>query len=183
MSKNILIITGSPRKGGNSGMLAESFANGARSNGHKVTFFNAAQKQINGCKACGTCWSKGRACTFIDGFTELEPLLEQADAVVFSSPLYWFSFSSQIKSAIDKINAYDTEKALRPLNVKESALLVCGACETSKMFDGIIATYNNMLEYLQWKDVGVLAVPGVQEKGDISKGSALDNAEQLGKKL
>ena len=180
MDKNILIITGSPRKKGNSEMLAEAFARGARSNGHTVAVFEAATKNINGCKACGACWSKGRACFFTDGFTDLEPLLEQADVVVFASPLYWFSFSTQIKAAIDKMNAYDSERALRPLKVTESALLVCGAGENSNIFDGIIATYKSMLEYMHWKNMGIIAVPGVQEKGDIPD-SALEQAEQLGK--
>lgn len=183
MSKNILIITGSPRKGGNSDMLAEAFAKGARSNGHQVSIFNSAQKDIGACKACMTCWSKGRACSFVDDFAELEPLLEQADAVVFSSPLYWFSFSTQIKAPIDKLHPYSLEKALRPLKIKESALLVCAAIPEYRVFDGIIGTYKSILEFLDWKDVGILGVPGVEGKGDIANGSALADAEALGKKF
>lgn len=179
MKKNILIIAGSPRKGGNSEMLANAFARGASSKGHIATIFNAAAKNISGCKACDACWTKGRACSFIDGFTELEPLLEQADAVVFSSPLYWFSFSTQIKAAIDKMNAYDSNMTLRPLKVEESALLICGAGEDRGIFDGVVATYSNMLKYLRWKNMGVLAVPGVQKKGEVPE-SALKRAEQLG---
>ena len=180
MIKNILVITGSPRKKGNSTLLAEAFIKGAKAKGHEVTTFDAAAKNIKGCKACGSCWSKGRACVFTDGFTELEPLLEQADAVVFATPLYWFSFSAQIKAAIDKMNAYDSEKVLRPLKVKEAALLVCGAGEDERIFDGIIATYKSMLKYLGWRDNGIITVTGVQEKGDILKTEALASAEKSG---
>ncbi len=180
MSKNILVITGSPRKGGNSELLAEAFAKGAQVKGHSVTMFNAAAKVISGCKACGACWNKGRACSFTDGFSELEPMLEKADAVIFASPLYWFSFSTQIKAAIDRMNAYDSEKTLRPLQARESALLVCGAGKDEHIFDGVIATYKNILDYLKWRNMGVLAVPGVQEKGDVLKGDALAKAERLG---
>lgn len=180
MHKSILVMTGSPRKGGNSEMLAEAFARGATSRGHSVTLFRAAAKNIGGCKACGACWNKGRACSFTDGFTELEPLVESADAVVFVSPLYWFGFSAQIKAAIDRLNAYDSAKALRPLKVRESALLVCGAGEDAHIFDGIISTYKSMLHYMGWADNGVLAVTGVQEKGEIAKGHALAQAEALG---
>jgi multimeric flavodoxin WrbA len=87
--------------------MAEAFMKGALSKGHQVTKFRAAAKAISGCKACNTCWSKDRACSFRDGFTELEPLLEKADVTVFASPLYWFGMSSQIKAAIDRMYAYD----------------------------------------------------------------------------
>jgi hypothetical protein len=126
---------------------------------------------------------RDRACSFIDGFTELEPLLEKADAVVFCSPLYWFSFTAQIKAAIDKMNAYDSENALRHLNIKESALLVCGACDGSTIFDGIITSFKLISNYLNWQVVGILAIPGVKEKGDILKSNALDSAEKLGIKF
>ena len=180
MKKNILVITGSPRKGGNSDLLAEAFAKGAGAKGHSVTLFRAASKKIGGCTACGRCWSKGQACVVTDGFTELEPLLEAADAVVFASPLYWFSFSTQIKAAIDKLNAYDSPKTLRPLKVRESALLVCGAGDDPRIFDGIRASYASMCAYLNWQDAGVVAITGVQEKGDILQSSGLEQAEQLG---
>lgn len=179
MSKNILILTGSPRKDGNSDTLAEAFAKGARAKGHTVSIFNTT-KNIGGCKACDTCWSKGQACSFTDAFTELEPLLEQADALVFATPMYWFGFSAQIKSAIDRIYAYISPNTLRPLRIKESALLVCAGDTDMHVFDGIVPTFEIMLQYLNWRNAGVLTVPGVMEKGDILKTDALEKAEQLG---
>ena len=179
MSKNILVITGSPRKGGNSETLAKAFAKGAEAKGHIVTMFNAS-KNIGGCKACDTCWSKGRACSFSDGFTELEPLLEQADAVVFATPLYWFSFSAQIKASIDRIYAYVSPNKLRSLKIKESALLACAGDTDVHVFDGLILTYEIMMRYINWHNAGVLAVPGVMEKGDILQTDALEKAEQFG---
>lgn len=183
MSKNVLIITGSPRMNGNSEMLASSFAKGAASKGHLVTKFRAATKKINGCKACNACWTKGRACAFLDGFSELEPLLEQADVLVLSTPLYWFSYSAQIKAAIDRMNAYDSERTIRPLHITESALLACGACEDRDIFDGVVSSYQLMARYQRWKNVGVLTFPGVKEKGDIANGRALAEAEIFGAKL
>lgn len=180
MNKHILIILGSPRKGGNSETLAEGFAKGARAKGHTVTFFNAAKKKVGGCKACDTCWEKGRACSFTDGFTDLEPLLEQADGVAFATPLYWFGFSAQIKAVIDRLYAYISPKALRPLTIKESALLVCAGDTDPHVFDGLVLTYEIMLQHLRWRNAGVLAVPAVLDKGDILKTDALEKAEQLG---
>ena len=183
MAKNVLVITGSPRMNGNSDLMADAFVKGAQSKGHLVTKFNAANRVINGCKACNTCWSKGHACTFYDGFTELESLLEKANIIVFVSPLYWFGMSSQIKAAIDRMYAYDRENRKTSLKIQEGLLLVCGACEGMEIFGGVIASYKGILNYMKWQDRGILAIPGVSDKGDIQKTDALVKAEQLGKSL
>lgn len=93
MKKNILILTGSPRIGGNSDLLAEAFA-------------------------------KGAACSFHDDFNLLAPMLEEADALILASPIYWFSFPSEIKAAIDKLYAFLIGG--KPLKIKECMLLTCG---------------------------------------------------------
>jgi len=183
MTKNVLVITGSPRKKGNSDLMADAFIKGAQSKGHHVTKFYSADKKINGCRACNTCWSKDRACTFNDGFTELAPLLEKADAIVFVSPLYWFGMSSQIKASIDRMYAYDRENRKTSLRIKEGLLLVCGACEGMEIFRGIIASYEGILKYMKWQNSGILAVPGVSDMGDILKSDAMEKAEQLGRSL
>lgn len=183
MAKNILVITGSPRKNGNSDLLADAFIKGALSAGHQVTKFNAAAKTISGCKACDTCWSTDHACSFQDGFTELEPLLESADVLVFASPLYWFALSAQIKAALDRMYAYDMENRKTSLKIKEGVLLVCGAGEGMAIFEGVIASHKSTLEYMKWQNAGILTVPNVSAKGDIIKTDALQKAEQLGKTL
>jgi len=181
--KNILVLTGSPRRNGNSERMADAFIKGAQAAGHEVTKFESARKEIGGCKACSTCWSKGRPCSFPDDFAELAPLLEAADVLVLATPLYWYSFPAQIKAAIDKIYPYLADSCQRPLKIKESLLLVCGADGDMKMFDGIIATYREIAGFMNWADKGVLAVPNIIEKGDIETTDALGRAEELGKSL
>ena len=70
-----------------------------------------------------------------------------------------------------------------PLKIKESLLMVCGADEGIKIFDGIISTYREIAHYMKWEDKGVLAVPGVTDKGDIEATDALIKAEEFGKLL
>ena len=181
--KNILVLTGSPRKNGNSDRMADSFIKGALSVGHEVNKFETARKKIGGCKACKACWSNGKPCIFQDDFDELSTLLEAADVIVFSTPIYWFSFPSQLKAAIDKMNSYLVTNCKRPLKIKESFLLVCGADEGMKIFDGIIATYKQIALYMKWEEKGVLAVPEVREKGDIETTDAIAKAEMYGKSL
>lgn len=181
--KNILVLTGSPRKNGNSERMANAFIKGAQSVGHETVKFETARKKISDCKDCGACWIKGKPCSFQDDFDELAPLLESADVIVIATPLYWFSFTGYIKVTIDKMNAYLKENSKRHLKIKESILLVCGADKGIEIFDGIIVTYKQICKYMNWEDKGVLAVPNVRKKDDIEKTDALNRAEKLGRLL
>lgn len=183
MTKNILVLTGSPRKNGNSEMLADAFIEGAKSAGHTVSKFQAGMKNIRGCIACDACWSKGRACSIDDDFRELEPMLERADVLVLVSPLYWFGITAQIKAAIDKMYAYGSKNCTHPLKIKESALIMCGETDVMNDFAGAMSTYQNMIDYVKWKDVGGMVVPCVNRKGDVIETGALDGARDLGKSI
>jgi multimeric flavodoxin WrbA len=177
--KNILVITGSPRKGGNSSLLADAFIRGAESTSHVITRFDAGSKLIKGCIACNNCYSKDTACVFKDDFNELAPALESADSVVFVTPLYWFTFPTQIKAAIDKMYALAVGE--RSLKGKETMLLVCAETDDMTDFDGIVRSYELINRYLQWTDKGQLLVPNVNNIGDILHTDALAKAEQMGR--
>ncbi|MHB1314304.1 MAG: flavodoxin family protein [Christensenellales bacterium] len=181
--KNILVLTGSPRKNGNSIKMADAFVKGAHTAGHQTARFDTAFKEIGGCRACRSCWKTGSPCPFADSFSELAPLLEAADVLVFATPIYWFGFPAKMKAAIDKMNAYLSESCPRPLKIRESLLLVCGADEGMDIFGGIIATYRLMASYMNWQDRGVLAVQNVKQTGDIEHTGALLQAEELGRSL
>jgi multimeric flavodoxin WrbA len=183
VSKNILILAGSPRNNGNSDRMAEAFAKGALAAGHNVMLFNAGRKEIGGCKACKRCWSEGEPCIYRDDFDELAPLLEKADVLLLSTPLYWFTLSAQIMAPINRIYAYLSDNCKRSLKIKESLLFVCGADDDMKVFEGTISTYKAILNYMKWEDKGILTVPGVQNKGDINKTDALVQAEKLGSSI
>lgn len=181
MSKNILVLTGSSRKGGNSDKLADAFIAGAQQAGHTTVKFTTANRRINGCIDCQTCFSKGTACSVPDDFSELAPLLEQADMVVFATPMYWFSFPAQLKAAIDKFYSFLISK--RTLKIKECALLVTGGLEDETKFDGIVTSYKIIAEFQNWRDSGVIIVPGLHDKDDILKTEGLKRAEALGKNI
>lgn len=181
--KNILILTGSPRSGSNSRLLAEAFAKGAQSKGHSVTTFDAGKKKIGGCTACDTCWSTGHACSLADDFRELEPLLIDADVLVLASPLYWFGFSAQLKAAIDKLYAFAGARSKTPLKIKESVLLMSAGDPDASAYEGAIATYKSIAAYSGWQDVGVLAVTDINDKEAVLSTDALTKAEALGASL
>lgn len=179
--KKILIIKGSPRRNGNTDQLAEAFARGAMEAGHEVKFFSAATKEIKGCKACMSCWTDGKPCVIKDDFTELYPLLEEADVLVYSTPLYWFSFPTQLKSTIDRMYAYIGAKSKKALKVKESVLMVCGADDEKEVYEGIVRTFEEISHYMKWENRGILISAGVGEKGAVEATGNLQKAFDLGK--
>lgn len=180
-SKNILIITGSARVQGNSELLAESFAKGARESGHNVNIFQSGRDRMSGCLYCDACWSTGKPCVVEDNFDKLWPLLEQADMLVFCSPLYWYNFSGHIKAAMDRMYAYSKKDKPRDLKIKEAMLLMCGESWFKKSFDGPAEAYRQMLGFKGWKDRGRLFITSVHKKGEIAGNSDLKTAERMGR--
>lgn len=179
MKKKILVLTGSPRIGGNSDLLAEAFIKGALSSGNEIERFNAGRSNIEGCRACDSCFKQGKACVFNDDFNELAPLLLNSDVLVFVTPIYWYSFPSSIKAAIDKI--YSFIVAEKQSLIKESMLITCGEFTEERIFEGLKKTYELILEDREWKDRGQLIVPGVNNIGDVLKTNGLEQAEKMGK--
>jgi multimeric flavodoxin WrbA len=177
--KNIVIITGSSRKGGNSELMAKAFMEGSQQAGHNVFLFETFNKKLSCCIACDNCFNNGRACSSIeDDFNKLAPILENADTIVFCTPLYWFTFSAGIKMIIDKL--YSFAIANREMKIKEAVLMVCAETDDSKEFDGIIKTFELILNHKKWKNAGILTVKNVNQIGDIKKTDGLKKAKELG---
>jgi multimeric flavodoxin WrbA len=176
--KNIVVIAGSPRRGGNSELLAKAFTEGAEQAGHHVSLFAVKNKKLSPCIACDACFRKGQACSGNDDFNQLAPLLENADALVFCTPLYWFTFPAQIKIVIDKLYSFTIGK--RPLKIQEAMLLVCAETDDLEDFEGIVKTYEGILHYKKWKNAGILKVPNVSYAGEIKTTAALDTAKAMG---
>ncbi|HAH62573.1 MAG TPA: flavodoxin family protein [Treponema sp.] len=179
MDKKILVLTGSPRKGGNSDLLADAFIKGAQLAGHTVIKYETRLKKINGCRVCNKCYSKGAACVFEDDFNTLAPFIEQSDMLVLATPMYWFTFPAQLKAALDKM--YALLIGGRQSNIKECVLLACAETENETDFDGLVKTYELIASYQKWTDRAHLLIPSVSEKGDILHTDALKRAEELGR--
>lgn len=183
MSKNILVLTGSSRENGNSEMLADAFIRGAQSKNHKIQKFATAFKNIKGCIACDKCWSDATPCVIKDDFTELVPLLEEADVIAFAFPLYWYSFPAQIKAPIDRLYAYAVPQTQKKLKIKESLMFITAGDTDKFVLEGAIMSYQQICEMLQWQNKGIVGAMEVSDKGDIKKTGFLTRAEELGKKI
>ncbi len=181
MSKKIVVITGSPRKNGNSFAMTDAFIQAAEAKGHTVTRFDAAMKKVGGCHACETCFKTGKACSFDDDFNIIAPAILEADAVVFTTPVYWYSIPAQIKGVIDKLFSFCV--AGKDIAGKECALITC--CEEADLsvMDGVRIPVERSAALLKWKVVGEVLVPGVLNVGDIEKTDGCKQAAALAEKI
>lgn len=181
MSKKIVVITGSPRKNGNSFAMTEAFIAAAEKKGHSVTRFDAALKKVGGCHACETCFKTGKACSFDDDFNEIAPAIIEADAVVFTMPVYWYSIPAQIKGVIDRL--FSLVVGGKDVAGKKCALISC--CEENDMtvFDGVKMPIERSAELLKWTMAGEVLIPGVLNVGDIDKTDGCKQAAELADKI
>ena len=184
MKKNILVLTGSPRKNGNSYMMADAFIRGAKSAGHTVNKYEAAFTKISGCRACDTCWSKSVPCSFNDAFNEkFAPLLEQADTLVLCMPLYYYGFPANLQATLEKTYSYLMPQSPRKIKILETALLLCGGDAKLELYSGATHTYKHINERFGWKDRGMVVATGVMEKGAITSTDYLNQSEAMGKSI
>ena len=102
MSKKVLILSGSPRKGGNSDILCDEFAKGATEAGHNVEKIRVSEKNIHPCIACYYCSKNSGVCVFKDDMAEILQKMIDADVFVLASPVYFYSIDSQLKAVIDR---------------------------------------------------------------------------------
>jgi multimeric flavodoxin WrbA len=104
MRSHILILSGSPRKNGNTERLVTSFADGAIAAGKTVRSIRVADLKIGGCHGCEHCFSHGGVCVQTDDMPPILDGLRKADALVLTSPVYYFGVTAQLKPVIDRFS-------------------------------------------------------------------------------
>ena len=108
MNKKIVILNGSPRKTGNTSALVKAFAEGAKSAGHTVTEFFLDGMNLHGCKGCfGGHSSRECPCVQKDDMAQIYPAVKGCDVVVLASPLYYWTLSGQLLTALDRLFALE----------------------------------------------------------------------------
>ena len=172
---NILIISGSPRKGGNTELLAETFAKGAAAH-HHVEIVSVRDYKVNPCLGCNCCFKTDGICVQKDDMAAIYEKMSQADMLVIVSPVYFYGISSQLKAVIDRFHNPTRDS----FHIKKMALLLAGAAALPELFDAILTEYNLCLEFFNIEDAGKVLVRGVKDKGDIKGTRFLDDAYQLG---
>ena len=179
MAKNIVVITGSPQTHGNTDALAEAFIAGAKANGNKVVKIAAGRVKVSPCKGCKYCVKHQGECVQKDDMQNILAALYQADMVVFSTPVYFFGLTAQIKTVIDRLYPALT----KPLPIQEAIFLsVMGDTNMESMAPSV-DNFKAICAYLRWNVAAILTVGGINDPGDIQGHTILEEAEELGQAI
>jgi multimeric flavodoxin WrbA len=109
MNKKVLVLSSSPRKGGNSDLLCDQVTIGAQESRHHAEKISLREKNINYCMGCGTCINRSKGCSQKDDMSEVLEKMIAADVIVMATPVYFYTMCSQMKTLIDRTCARYTE--------------------------------------------------------------------------
>jgi multimeric flavodoxin WrbA len=185
--KKIIVLNGSPRKGGNTDGLVEAFCEGALSAGHEVKRFDLRDMDIHHCLGC----QKGGAdktlpCVQHDDMDKIYPAFIDADVLVLASPLYSWGWTAYLKNAFDRayaITEANSSGGEYHTPHKNCVMLIAAEGDFPGNFAAVENYYETCIAFLKWTDLGRVLAGGVFEIGDVKGKPALEEARRLGASL
>ena len=186
----LLAINGSRRKKGNTNYLIQSLLAPADRGGVQTEMIFLGDYNIGGCTGCEGCKNTWE-CVIKDDFAQVVKKIDDAEGIIFASPTYWYSVTSDMKRFIDR--CYSLIQF--PVNRKEwigkyqgtgKACVTAAICEQSEA-----SAMGNTLSLLTdfTKDIGIDVIASVKALGFFEAGSIkadhklLEKAETAGQSL
>lgn len=177
--KNILILSSSPRRGGNSDTLCDEFMRGALENGNRVEKIFLRDKTIHPCTGCSVYSRYQKPCPQKDDAAETIDKMLAADVIVMATPVYFYAMSAQMKTLIDRCCGLYTE-----MKDKEFYFIATAAEDDDRIMDRIVANFLGFLDCLENPVIkGTVFCGGVWDVGEIEGKPALQEAYELGKQV
>lgn len=178
-SKNVLILSSSPRKGGNSDTLCDQFRKGAEESGNRVEKIRIAELKIDACSACYGCKATG-SCVKQDDMGQVIEKMRDADVIVLATPVYFYTMCAQMKTVIDRTLG----GAQRPGLENKEFYLIATAADGKEAMERTVDGLRGYLECLPGaKEMGVIYGSGAWQMGDIQGSPAMQEAYRMGKNI
>lgn len=179
MSKNVLVLSSSPRSGGNSDLLCDQFIKGAAESGNQAEKIFIRNKKINYCVACDACKGNGGKCIQKDDMSLVLDKMIAADVIVMATPVYFYTMDAQMKTLIDRTYSRYTE-----ISNKEMYFIVTAADSRNQAMERTIEGFRGFTSCLNGaKEMGIIYGTGVFDIGAIKDSQAMKQAYELGKKV
>jgi multimeric flavodoxin WrbA len=175
----ILAMIGSPRKGSNTDILVDQLLKGAEENGHDSQKLYLYQYDIKPCVDCRKCKAGEPVCALKDDMTDLYPLIDKADVLVFGTPNYWYGPSAKMKLLIDRIRPYVESRILEG----KAAMVAIPAGEGPPACGPMMEAFKMSFKYLGMKFAGAVLGEAYERKEILDKPDSLQEAYELGKSL
>lgn len=177
--KNVLIISASPRKNGNSDTLCDRFAQGAEERGHKTEKVFLASKNIGFCRGCGVCNSTHK-CVQKDDMAEILDKMVAADVIVLATPVYFYSVNGYMKNFIDRTVPRYTE-----IKNKDFYFIMTAADTEKASLERTVEAFRGFTEdCLEGaREAGIIYGVGAWNMGDIRNTAAYNDAYEMGRRI
>lgn len=176
MMKRVLILSGSPRRGGNSDLLCDEFLRGAADAGNQTEKIFVRDRKIGYCNACYGCQKTG-TCILKDDMAYVLERMHWADVIVMASPVYFYSIDAQMKAIIDRTLSRWTK-----LKGKEFYYILTAADDTETVMDCSLECFRGFAVCLDGSvERGVLRGKGVYNPGDVKKTGYMQEAYEMGR--
>lgn len=175
--KNVLIISSSPRRHGNSDLLCDMFAKGAEESGNNVEKIFLKDKEINYCTGCGVCNTTHR-CVIKDDMAEILDEMVNADVIVLATPVYFYSMAAQMKTLIDRTVPRYTE-----ISDKVFYFIMTAADPDRAALERTLEGFRGFTEDCLdgAREAGIIYGTGAWQIGEIKNTDAYEQAYQMGK--
>ena len=179
MTKKVLILSSSPRRGGNSDTLCNEFMRGAIESGNEAEKVFLRDKTIHYCTGCSTCSLHGKPCPQKDDAAEIIEKMVAADVIVMATPVYFYTMSAQMKTLIDRCCGLYTE-----MKNKEFYFIIAAAENDKAMMERTIDGFRGFLDCLEGpQEKGTVYGIGAWQIGDIKNSPAMNEAYEMGKEI
>jgi multimeric flavodoxin WrbA len=177
MSKKVLVLSASPRKGGNSDLLCDQFIIGAKEAGNQAEKIFLRDKEINYCLACDTCKGNGGDCEQDDDMANVLDKIIAADVIVMATPVYFYTMNAQMKTLIDR-----TYSRYMELTNKDIYFIMTAAVPQKEALERTIEGFRGFTSVLNdVKEKGIIYGTGAWNIGDIKGSKSMDQAYEMGK--
>lgn len=175
--KNVLIISSSPRRHGNSDLLCDMFAKGAEESGNNVEKIFLKDKEINYCIGCGVC-NTTHNCVIKDDMAEILDKMVNADVIVLATPVYFYSMAAQMKTLIDRTVPRYTE-----ISDKDFYFIMTAADPDRAALERTLEGFRGFTEDCldSAREAGIIYGTGAWQIGEIKNTDAYEQAYQMGK--
>ena len=175
--KNVLIISSSQRRHGNSDLLCDMFAKGAEESGNNVKKIFLKDKEINYCTGCGVC-NTTHNCVIKDDMAEILDKMVNADVIVLATPVYFYSMAAQMKTLIDRTVPRYTE-----ISDKVFYFIMTAADPDRAALERTLEGFRGFTEDCLdgAREAGIIYGTGAWQIGEIKNTDAYEQAYQMGK--
>ena len=177
--QNVIIVTSSPRKNGNSEILAQKFAEGAKSAGNQSNIIAVRNIDLKFCTGCLYCNTHDK-CVLNDGMNALYESFQNSDVLVFATPIYYYSVCGQLKTLLDRLNPLFVRKN----KFKDVYLLATAADDDDSAMDGAVKDIQGWISCFDGVTLkGVIRGIAVTDKGEINNTAYPKQAYEMGKNI